>query len=199
MVISTLADKSKKVDKETSRKIVHIGVANCWWIAVYFFDSLIFASIPPIFFIVFNFMSVKFNIVKSMERESEGYGTVFYPISLLILTIFCFGGISPLYVGSIAMCCMGYGDGFAAMIGSKFGKTKLKFLRGRKSLEGCTAMFLVSFVSSAAILSYYGITLVFVYSAIIATAAACSEMLTPDGYDNLSVPLVVGLFTHIII
>jgi phytol kinase len=199
ILISTFAKLSKKFDAEASRKIVHIGVANYWWFAIYFFDSLFWALIPPVFFVIFNFISVKLNLVKSMERGSTEYGTVFYPVSLLILSVFSFSGLSQPYIGAIAVCCMGYGDGFAAVIGRKFGKHKLKFWGTQKSIEGCLSMFIISFASSAAILSYYNIAFAFVYAILIAAAGTCLEMLTPDGYDNLTVPLGVGLFAYIII
>jgi phytol kinase len=200
LLISTLAVKvNKKVDVEISRKIVHIGVANWWWIAMYFFDSPLWASIPPIFFVVFNVISVKVQLVKSMERETAGYGTVFYPVSLLILSIFCFSGLSQPYIGAIAVSCMGYGDGFAAVIGNKFGKHKFRLFSAQKSLEGCIAMFVLSFVSSAAILWYNNISYTFIIAIFIAAVSTLLEMFTPNGYDNLTVPLGVGLFAYAIL
>ncbi|MDR0222187.1 MAG: hypothetical protein LBI38_01440 [Oscillospiraceae bacterium] len=202
LLVSSLI--GKKVSGEISRKIVHIGAANCWWIAARFLDSPVWASIPPIFFIVFNFISVKFNVVKAMERKggkkgAAGYGTVFYPVSLLIIFIFCFSGSVRMYVGSLAVVCMGYGDGFAAIVGEKFGKRKFKFLTARKSAEGCAAMFAVSFVSSAAVLSRQNVAFAFAGAFLTATVATCLETFTPDGYDNLTVPLGVGLFARAVL
>jgi phytol kinase len=198
--ISTLVAKLRKgADDELSRKIVHIGVANCWWIAMYFFDSPFWVAIPPVVFIVLNYISVKRKVFKAMERETEGYGTVFYPISLLIISIICFSGFSPLYIGGISMSCMGYGDGFAALVGNKFGKRRFKLWGNQKSLEGCITMFAVSFIASAAILLFHDIGFAFVYAAFIAIVATCLEAFTPNGYDNLTVPLGVGLFAHVII
>ena len=63
------------VSKEASRKYIHIMLSNWWIIAMVFFDNVIFASIGPVVFIVINFISYKFNIIKTMERdESERDG-----------------------------------------------------------------------------------------------------------------------------
>ena len=201
LVLSAIA--GKKVDNEVSRKIVHIGVANCWWISMYFFDSPVSASIPPVFFIFFNFFSARHNIVKSMERGQEkggaGYGTVYYPVSLLVLSVLCFSGLAPLYIGAVAVSCMGYGDGFAALIGRKFGKHKVNLKTGaQKSVEGCATMFVISFASSTAILSYENIANAIIISFLIALFGTFTELFTPDGYDNLTVPLGIAFFTMIL-
>ena len=201
-VLGVSALASKKAGKEISRKITHIGVANCWWIFIYFFDSPVWASIPLASFVVLNFFSVKFNLIKSIEREEGGgggaaaYGTVYYPLSMLILTILAFGGHIDLYIGSIAVMCMGYGDGFAAVAGGRFGRHKLKFLKSDKSLEGCVAMFAASFVSTGIILFCRDVDVIFALlkAVPIALAATVLEAVTPDGYDNITVPLGVGLF-----
>jgi phytol kinase len=200
--ISTLVAKlNVGTNGEISRKIVHIGVANCWWISMYFFDSPLWASIAPAAFIILNFISVKRKIFKAMERETTSYGTVYYPISLMILSIVCFSGTTPLYTGAIAMSCMGYGDGFAAVIGSKFGKHKftIPFLNTQKSVQGCATMLIVSFTATLAILHFHNIPHPLIPAVFIAIVAAALETLTPDGFDNLTVPIGTGLFTHLIL
>jgi len=199
--ISMVINLNKKIDVEISRKFVHIGVSNWWLIAMYYFDSPIWASIPPVFFIVFNIISNKFNLIKSMERERHinGYGTIFYPISLTILSMFCFSSLSYPYIGAISVLCMGYGDGVAAIIGKKFGRHNLVFLSANKSLEGCIAMFAISFLSAAIILQLYGTSAIIINAILIACVSTCLEMFTPNGYDNLTVPIGVAVFAQIIL
>ena len=59
--------KSKKIIKEqTSRKLVHILMGFTWIIMNYFFKISIHMIILPITMVLFNYISYKFNIMKSM-------------------------------------------------------------------------------------------------------------------------------------
>ena len=57
----------EKLDKEASRKFIHILLSNWWLIAMAFFDNLVFAMIPPIAFVVINFLSYRGNLI---DRKS---------------------------------------------------------------------------------------------------------------------------------
>ncbi len=64
-----------KSEKEASRKYIHIMLSNWWIIAMVFFDTPVFACIGPGVFIIVNYLSYRFNLIKSMERdESEKDG-----------------------------------------------------------------------------------------------------------------------------
>ncbi len=61
-----------------------------------------------------------------MEREeNDGFGTVYYAISILLVTIFSYLQSNPM-IGTTGMLIMGYGDGFAAILGKKL---KVKNIR----------------------------------------------------------------------
>ena len=79
----------EKKEKEMSRKYIHIMLCNIWFIFMYFFDNFIVAAILPALFVVINSLSYKYDLIKIMEREDkkEGIGTVYYAISLTILSI----------------------------------------------------------------------------------------------------------------
>ena len=90
-IIIILAKCFEKLGKEASRKFIHIMLSNWWIIAMVFFDNVWVASILPAIFIVVNYLSYRFNLIKSMERDTDSnektLGTVYYAISLLVLTI----------------------------------------------------------------------------------------------------------------
>ena len=91
-VILLTARFFEKAGKEASRKYIHIILSNWWMIAMVFFDNVIWASILPATFIVINYISYKKNLIGAMEREKQdGLGTVYYAISLLVMTIYTFG------------------------------------------------------------------------------------------------------------
>ena len=198
--ISTVLQKKGLLKDEGARKFIQIGVSNWWIIAMIFFDSVYFAMIPPITFIILNYASYKMNLIKSMERGGQGnLGTVYFPISLLILVLLTFTdviGASP-YMGAIGILIMGYGDGLAAVIGKKYGKRSLPF---GKSLEGSITMFIASFIVSFVLIFIYNdfITALWIGLAI-SVVATLVELYTPKGLDNLSVPLLTAVLAFILL
>ena len=91
-IIILTAKLFEKMGKEAERKYIHIALCNWWIIAMYFFDSVLWASIVPLSFVGINYISYKKNLISVMEREEQdGLGTVYYAASLLILAIICFG------------------------------------------------------------------------------------------------------------
>jgi phytol kinase len=196
--LSTLLQTKRVLDDEGARKFVHIGVAH-WWFFVLLFDHWLYAVIAPVAFIILNYLSYRQNIFKAMERGGKGnLGTVYFPISLLLLVLFTFFiGENKAYqfIGAIAMLTLGYGDGLAAVIGKRFGKTK--WIQG-KSLEGSLVMFAATAVVTTFVIFTYqppianpGFMIL-----IVPLVATLIEMFTPKGLDNLSVPLGVTLLVY---
>ena len=180
--LSTLLQK-RGLSTEGSRKLVHIGVSNWWLIAMACFNNVIWASLVPAVFIVLNAISYRKDLFSAMERhEGKGdLGTVYYPVSLLILTILCFGGYSLPYAGALGVFVMGYGDGLAAVIGRRFGLMKYHIFGNTKSYVGSLTMLMVSFLVCAVIL---------LQALILAVFATIVEAFSPFGLDNLTVPLL---------
>lgn len=198
--ISTVLQKKNVLKDEGARKFIHIGVAHWWIIAMVFFDNVYFAIIPPITFIILNYASYKMNLIKSMERGGKGnLGTVYFPISLLILVLLTFTDVigASTYIGAIGILIMGYGDGLAAVIGKKYGKHPLAF---GKSLEGSITMFIVSFLVTFVILIRYGSLASAVLVGLgVAIAGTVIELFTPKGLDNLTVPLGTAILAFILL
>ena len=200
--ISTALQKFKLVGDEGARKFIHIGVSNWWILAWIFFqgeNALWYAIVPPITFILLNYYSYKTNLIKSMERSGNGnLGTVYFPISLLILVIFTFGVVNRPEIGAVGILVLGYGDGLAAVIGKAYGKKKLV---NNKSLEGSLTMFVASLVVVTAILLVSGVALLttLVAATIVSVLATVIELYTPKGLDNLTVPLFSSLIIYIIL
>ena len=85
---------------------------------MYYFTNVWFAAFVPLTFVIINYLSYKKGIIKVMERDKQdGLGTVYYAISLLILTIISFGIFKKPSLGLIPTLVMAYGDGLAAVIG----------------------------------------------------------------------------------
>ena len=92
-VLMIAAKYFEKLEKQASRKYIHILLSNWWLIAMAFFDNVYYAIVPPIAFVIINFASYRFHLIQVMEREDENkesLGTVYFAFSLIPLVIFSF-------------------------------------------------------------------------------------------------------------
>ena len=198
--VSSILTRFNLLSNEGSRKFIHIGVSNWWIIAMIFFNNNIYASIVPALFVVINYISYKKQVFKAMERDGSknDLGTVYFALSLLILSLITFKNVEYSYLGALGILIMGYGDGFAAVIGVKYGKNKFKVLGNEKSIEGSLAMFIFSFIVSIVILYIFNPVNIILYSLVLAIISTFLEAFSPYGLDNLAVPLGTSFVYYLI-
>lgn len=184
----------EKLGKEASRKFIHIMLGNWWIIAMLFFDNVIWAAFVPATFVIINYLSYKKNIISVMEREEnkeEGLGTVYYAISLLILSIITFGIIHKPEMGLVPVLVMAYADGFAAIFGQKIKSKEIKIGATTKSVAGCITMFIITFIITSAFLRYTGIPMWPILTIIMSAFATAIELISIKGLDNITVPAIM--------
>lgn len=192
----------EKFDKEASRKFIHILLSNWWLIAMAFFDNIYFAIVPPIAFVIINFLSYKGNIIKVMERDDENkdsLGTVYYAAALIPLVIMSYGLTQNPLIGLVGFFIMAYGDGFAAIAGKGIESKKFKIFGATKSVAGSAVMFVMSFVIALAVFAYSGTGLFFVKAIMLAIVATVLEAISAKGTDNITVPVITSLITYFVI
>ena len=100
--------------------------------------------------------------------------------SLLALLLY------PSPAAAIAIYALAFGDGFASLVGRFFGKWRPAFLCG-KSVEGSFACF------TAVLLSAYAVSGNLQIALTAAITAMAVEALPLEDYDNLVLPITVGL------
>lgn len=189
-IIIVFAKFFKKIGEEASRKFIHIMLSNWWFIAMYFFENALWASIVPLSFVVINYISYKKNLISVMERESQdGLGTVYYAISLLILAIITFGITNKPEIGLCSVLIMGYGDGLAAVIGKKVKSYEYKIGNTKKTLVGSLTMFVITFIIIAIYLGLTGINLWAIKSIVTAIILTIIEAVSTKGTDNITIPI----------
>ncbi|MGD0724561.1 MAG: hypothetical protein ABSB63_03270 [Spirochaetia bacterium] len=214
--IATILMRRGALAPSITRKVIHIGVAHWWLIAMAMMDDPWVASVGPASFIVINALAIRFHLLPAMDEgaQARNWGTVYFPISLLILVNLCWRAVFPVWVGGLAVLVLGWGDGLAAIVGESRDKIRLRrrdkirlrrrggrglrIWGGRKTVAGTAVMFGASFA----------ITLVFTLvfssrfgapgaalgvSALTASVATVVEVLTPLGIDNITVPLATAL------
>jgi len=198
--LSSILSKYKIIGDEGSRKLIHIGVSNWYFLALIFMqdpNQIWITLIPPVSFVILNYISYKMNLIKSMERGGKGnLGTVYYPISLLVLVYITFSILNNPYIGLMGVMIMGYGDGLAAVIGKRFGT---KDIGNHKSLIGVITMFITSLIAASLIIRFTIGVSFFWIAVVTALSATIIEYATPKGLDNLSVPIGTSLIYYLLL
>ena len=204
-VVMLAAKLFEKSGKEASRKFIHIMLSNWWIIAMVFFDNMWWAAALPAVFVVINYISLKKDVIKVMEREEDdenkdSFGTVYYAISLLVLALITFSPIvnNPL-IGLCGIIVMGYGDGFAAVIGKAVDSKEFKIGSSTKTVAGCLTMFAVTLIVMAGFLKYMQADYWWLKSIVVAVLMTMVEAVSIKGTDNLSVPLMTSLLAFLMV
>ncbi|MCG8478757.1 MAG: DUF92 domain-containing protein [Spirochaetales bacterium] len=156
--VAQLLLKAGLLDASATRKVVHIGVAHWWILAMLFIDDVWIAFIGPVSFILINWVSYRKHVFAAMEHPEarKNLGTVYFPIALTILVSLTWNGLFPTWYGLAAILVLGWGDGLASIVGEHLG-TRNEALRfavpgGRKSVFGTVAMFCAAGAVSALVL-----------------------------------------------
>ncbi len=201
-VIIIAAKFFEKAGKEASRKFIHIMLSNWWFLAMYFFDNVIWASIVPLSFVIINYISYKKNLIQVMEREADekdGLGTVYYAISLFLISIFTFGIIKRPAIGLCSILIMGYGDGLAAIIGRSVKSLPYKIGKTKKTVAGSSTMFFISFFIVAIFLASMASPMWFLKAILVAISVTLVEAVSIKGTDNITVPIFACLLLTVIL
>lgn len=201
-IVMLAAGVLEKAGKEATRKFIHIMVSNWWIIAMIFFTTPVYAAIMPAVFIIVNYLSHKFKIIKMIEREKgedDSLGTVYYAISLTILALLTFGSMKEPLIGLAGIFTMGYGDGLAAIIGKKVKSYKYEISNSIKSVAGSLTMFIISLLINGLILMFLGASYWLIKAIIIAIIATFTEAVSAKGTDNITVPLLISGLVYLFI
>jgi len=202
-ILLIITEKLLEKYPEFSRKILHIMVGNIAFILPIFETREIMAFVAAGPFILFTFLMSPYTPIKSIRGKTSaaghGMGLVYYSITWTVLAYLFFDNMVVIAIGILAMS---YGDGFASLIGLKYGKKKYKIFGDEKSYVGSIVMFIFTFTTMVVAILYYRIfvtsylVLILVFIALVITLV---EGLTPRGFDNLSVPFVAVFLYWIMI
>ena len=135
------------------------------------------------------------------EMKRKSYGTIFFPVSILILSTFFWDKPISFF---IAISVLTFADPAASVIGSKSNNHFHPWI-DKKSVEGSIAMFCTSFlliaVGTDVMARLYSANFYLPFHILIglaifaALSSTVSEMISCKGSDNLSVPLIT-FFTY---
>ncbi|HEY9166776.1 MAG TPA: DUF92 domain-containing protein [Candidatus Kryptonia bacterium] len=193
-----------KVDGKKTREFVHAAVAVVVFFAPLLFHSKLYPALLAGTFVVVNFVSVRLGMFKGINPDRKNLGTVYYPVSFLILVLLLWD--SHPFIVSSAMLIMGLADPAAAIVGSNLRNAHAVGAFGeRKTFEGGAAMFII-----AAAATLFGLTFFRAQTGAFLTSWAligvsCSvgimvaaiELVSPRATDNLTVPLSSAVLLYI--
>ncbi|XVF05776.1 hypothetical protein REPUB_Repub05bG0201500 [Reevesia pubescens] len=156
--------KRRLLDQKLNRKLVHISIGLvfmlCWPLFSSGYRGAILAAISPGVNII-RMLLIGFGIwkdeatVKSMSRYGDHRellkGPLYYA-SAITLACVLYWRTSPIAIAAICNLCAG--DGFADVVGRRFGRQKLPHNRN-KSIAGSVAMATAGFLTSVGYMYYF--------------------------------------------
>lgn len=190
LLTSELLWRKKLVSAETSRKLVHIvsGVAVAFLPYYVDYDYIVALSVA---FIIVLFLSSRFKLFKSIKQvKRRSIGEYTFALVILVCSLIS----PPSFVFTIAILNLALADGFAALIGEKYGKkTRYKVFNNQKSLVGSATFLIVSLLilTSASVLGVITFSYLLVLMVILLLIA---ENIFSHGVDNLIIPVIVVVF-----
>lgn len=231
--INDVFRKREMIPPYVSRKVIHIFAAPLWILTWLLFSgdmySRYFAAVVPIIFMLL-FLGIGSGMVKNeefvrtMSRSGDHRellkGTLFYTIIMIVgAVLFWYVPVDIANVPQFSIFIptallvfgpLAGGDGFADIIGRKWGKYKFKIF-GEKSIAGTLAMFLFGFIFSLGFIGVFWLVLNPVYPAaidpipylvpllIVCLVATIAELISPRGFDNLVVPIICIIVIYILL
>jgi dolichol kinase len=215
--INAAIEKSGKLSTVVTRKVIHTFAAPLWVLTWMLFSGSIFSRwlaiiVPLIFVLQFVMIGTgrteNEDFVRSMSRSGDPRellgGTLYYAFLMVVIGILWFyvpadGNLlnaTPLAL--IVFGCLAGGDGFADVIGRKYGGDKKFGIGGaEKTLAGIIGMFIGSFLFSVILVFFFSIE-VAAFSVVdlilpiivVSLVATIIEAITPKGLDNLTITIV---------
>ena len=192
LLAAVLARRRWPEQRETSRKIVHIGtgavIPLAWLFQVPWVVAVPFAAMVT----AITAINHQWRIIPAVEDvDRSSFGTVAYGLAITILLLVFW----PIRTDAVTagVLVMAFGDGLAGLIGRSLQSAQWSVLGQTKSLAGTLTMALVSAV---VLFSLSAISPTSVpWSAVIGLSLLATglEQVSPLGIDNLTVPLAVGL------
>lgn len=200
------------IEQSLSRKIVHVlsGVLfmSSWPLFSNSTEARYFAAVVPFLnFVRLTIYGLRIYtdeaLVKSVTREGNPEellrGPLYY-VLVLLFSVLLFWRESP--IGIVSLSMMSGGDGFADIVGRRYGSVKLPF-NEKKSWIGSISMFISGFLLSAIMMFYFS-SLGYIHVswdeafaklalvALVATIVECIPVIEVVD-DNISVPLATML------
>jgi len=190
LLISEFGWRKRWLANEVGRKFVHITVGSfvAFWPFFMSWDAIRWLSLAFLVVVIVSDRLKVFHAINSVQRPT--YGQILFAVSVGLLTFITHS--KAIYAAAILQ--MSLADGFAAVVGTRFGRDNKYYVFGhQKSIAGTVTFVVVALV----ILTGYGIFAVAglpIAHILIGTAiGTIAENIAALGLDNLLVPVFIGV------
>lgn len=164
---------------------MHFLTGFTWFLIIKYYYQKIDMIIIPLSFLFINILSYKFKIFKIIEREEKNhFGTIYYALGILILSIINYFNNNYLIASNIAIIILTFGDGSASFFGSMIKNTKLF---KDKTIIGFISFIIFSFIGCILYIKITNVNITIEKQTILIITAAILELLTTKGLDNLTI------------
>jgi uncharacterized protein (TIGR00297 family) len=204
IMFSNLLRRLMRWPAETSRKVVHLLTGLLIATTPFLLQSMWPMILLGLLFAAVDYLAIRRGFFQGIhDTQRRTYGTVFYPISFVILVVLLWNHHRLVLVTS--MLILAVADTLAAIIGQRV-KNPVNFRLGseNKSLQGSITMAAATFVIVVLCLyclpSLQTMTVTFKFTlwigAVTAIIVTACEAISFKGSDNLSVPLGSAFSLH---
>ena len=191
--------------QDISRKVTHIGAGSLIGFLVFYNDLHWSKYLNVTIFVVWIILLIQKGLfasdedeaVKTMTRNGDKTELLKGPLYFVIVATICGTLFYKTFPGIMAIATLGWGDGIAPIVGSRYGRLKYEVL-SNKSVEGSLSMLIVAFAASTffvwlIIPTELNILRIFLLCLVATVVEACS----PKEIDNILIPSVVILAASI--
>ncbi len=189
LCVSELGWRKHWFDNEVGRKFVHITVGSfvAFWPFFLSWNQIRLLSVAFLVVVLASNYFKVFHAINSVQRPT--YGEVFFALTVGLLTFVTHSK----GVYAAALLQMSAADGFAAIVGTHYGRDNKYHLLGHTKSVAGTAAFLVTSIAilvGFSLFSTSGLPASLILFG--AVAAAGLENIASFGLDNLLVPIFIG-------
>ncbi len=201
VVVILVVRKLFRIPDELFRKVLHfvlmiayiplVFVYDVWWHTA-LFGLLLLAVAYPLLTLLGRIPT--FSSFVNERKKGEYRDSCILALCMMAVAAgICWGWLGERYLVLACIYAWGVGDGFAALVGKRFGrhKLRLKWADPRKSVEGSAAMFVFSTLAVLAVmLARGGMSLgqCLLVAAVGSGVSTLVEMCTRGGYDTITCP-----------
>jgi phytol kinase len=160
-------------------------------LTVHLFSDRVWAVIPPLAFVLINWLDWRFGVLQAMTSNSKSnLGTVYFPIAFAAV-VWLFWKQPALLVASLMP--LTWGDALAAVVGERYGRHTFTIFGSTRSLEGSLTAFGFSALATGIVLAGFGVPGALGAALVTGLGAALVEAVSPWGLDNLAIPAISAL------
>lgn len=195
-----------RIPDELFRKLLHYVLLVSYILFAYVFETWWMSSLLGMLIVVIAYPILHWMgqnpgfsaFVNERKRGEFKHSLILAFAMLAVCNAVCWGWLGDKFFGVACMYAWGVGDGFAALVGKRFGRHKInmRFVDPHKSAEGSLAMMVTSSLAVLFVMLFHGhasVAACVIVPLAGAGAATVVEMMTPNGMDTVTCPTAAML------